>query len=56
MSLAGEVREADQRARILAEIDAVLPWDDLCALIARVRHQTAVLGVFRPPTLLESTT
>ncbi len=23
---------------------------------ARVRHQTAVLGVFRPPTLLESTT
>jgi transposase, IS5 family len=33
VSLAGEVREADQRARILAEIDAVLPWDDLCALI-----------------------
>lgn len=25
-------------------------------LAARVRHQTAVLGVFRPPTLLESTT
>jgi hypothetical protein len=25
-------------------------------MVARVRHQTAVSGVFRPPTLLESTT
>ena len=30
--------------------------DFIRALRPRVRHQTAVLGVFRPPTLLESTT